>query len=173
MLSVDRNSGGFTIIELMVTITVLGVLVALAGPGMGDMIKNNRLAAQTNDLMSTLTYARAEAMRRGARMTVCPSDNGADCTGGSDWSVGLIVFVDSNRDSIASPGEELVRTADAPAGNNTITATGVLASLQFRGSGVANPPGSFKICDDRPDKGRTISVASSGSLSLTKNVTCP
>lgn len=166
-------SKGFTLTELMVTLSVLGILAALALPGMGELLKNNRLASQTNDITTVLAYARAEAMRRGARMTLCPSANGADCTGGSDWSVGFIVFADSNRDATVSPGEEVLRTIEPLSGNNALTVSGIGSSLQFRGSGVVTSPGSYKICDDRPDKGRRISIASSGSISLTKDVACP
>lgn len=168
-----RNISGFTVIELMVTITVLGVLVALSGPGFSDLMKNNRMAAQTNDLMSVIAFSRAEAMRRGARITICPSVNGSDCTGGSDWQNGVIAFVDTNRDAVVNPGEEVLRNIDAISAGNTISATGITSSLQFRGSGVAIPSGTLKLCDDRPNRGRLISVAVSGSTLLTKDVSCP
>lgn len=170
----QARNGGFTLIEALVTVSLLAVLVTLAAPGLNELVRNNRMAAQTNDIMSLFAFARAEAMRRGARVTVCPSDNGSDCSGSLDWSSGMIAFVDTDRDGIVGVGEEVLRVMPALSGGNTLAASGgVFSFIQFRGSGVAMSPGGVKLCDDRPDKGRLIVISPTGSIRKTVNQPCP
>jgi type IV fimbrial biogenesis protein FimT len=70
-----RRSRGFTLIELLVSITVLGVLTALAVPSFVNMINRNRLASQSNELLSAIQYARMEAIRSSGRVTFCGADS--------------------------------------------------------------------------------------------------
>ena len=93
-----RNSG-FTLIELMVTISVLAILLAIAVPNFQSFILNSRLTATTNDLASAFAVARSEAVKRATRVTVCKSANpeaaSPTCSAGASWQNGWIVFVDS------------------------------------------------------------------------------
>lgn len=86
---------GFTLVELMVTVAVLAVFVGVAIPNFSTMILNNRSVAFGEELTSALAYARTEAVRRSARVSVCGSSNGTSCTGGTEWRVGFIVYVDT------------------------------------------------------------------------------
>ena len=72
-----RRQRGFTLMELMVSVTVLGVLSALAVPSFTNMINRNRLASQSNELLSAIQYARMEAVRSNANVTFCGADTAA------------------------------------------------------------------------------------------------
>lgn len=89
---------GFTLIELMMTIGVLAILMAVAGPSFVEIIRNNRVATQTNDVVGALSLARNEAAKRGLPVTVCAAtaDQSA-CAGDAteDWANGWLTFVDS------------------------------------------------------------------------------
>ena len=61
---------GFTILELMVTLTVLGILLGVAVPSFSTFVQNSRVTSQTNELVSALNLARSEAIRRGGTATV-------------------------------------------------------------------------------------------------------
>jgi type IV fimbrial biogenesis protein FimT len=78
-LSVPR---GFTLIEAMIVIAILGILAALAGPSFVDMIKTARVRGAASDLYSSLLTARSEAIKRRKTMTITPA---ASWAGG--WSV--------------------------------------------------------------------------------------
>lgn len=93
-LECHPRNAGFTLIELMVTIAVLAVVMAIAIPSMRGLINSNRLTTQANELVATLQYARSEAVRGNGRVTVCPTADGTTC-GGSDWG---FVIVMRNRD---------------------------------------------------------------------------
>jgi type IV fimbrial biogenesis protein FimT len=101
-----KAATGFTLMDLLVTLTVLGILVAVGIPSFSSVIRNNRITAHTNELVTALTYARSEAMKRGDVITTCPSNDGEDCAGSNDWSTGWIVFVDANADGIRDEDEE-------------------------------------------------------------------
>mgnify|MGYP003409916381 CR=1 FL=1 len=103
---------GFTLIEVVVTMAVFAILVALAAPSFTSVINNNRLTGNANELLSTLQSARMEAVRRNARVVICRNDTpdaGAACnTAGGAW-LGWMSFVDADRDGDFDAGEAVAR----------------------------------------------------------------
>ena len=102
-----KKQRGFNIIELMVTIAVLGVLMGVGVPGIQGYIHNNRLTTQINGLSVALSHARSEAIKLNQRVVVCVSVNGTQCAAvGSNtpWNKGWIVFVDRDGDSAVDSG---------------------------------------------------------------------
>ena len=88
-----RCQHGFNLLELMVGISVLGILLAFGVPSFTAMIRTNRLVEQSNGMVGALNYARSEALKRGYRVSACPGSSGA-CSGGTDWNAGVLVFTD-------------------------------------------------------------------------------
>lgn len=91
---------GFTLIELIVTLAVVGVLLTLGLPSMKTFVQGDRLIAASNELLSALNIARSEAIKNNVSVTLCESEDGATCNnpGTGKWQNGWIVFIDSNRD---------------------------------------------------------------------------
>jgi len=100
---------GFTLIELMVTIALAGVLMSVAAPSMTKMMGGNRVQTEASSFVNDLQFARSEAIREGLPVTVCPSNDGASCLGANTWQKGWIVFSDPN-------GNAVVDAAEATAG---------------------------------------------------------
>jgi len=71
-----RAERGFTALELMISIAIVGVLSALAAPALTTMIQTQRLKSATFDLYAALTYARSEAIKRNAVVTITPRAGG-------------------------------------------------------------------------------------------------
>lgn len=178
----SRGASGFSLIELIVTTLLISIFAMIALPGFAELIKNERLVAQSNDLVSDISFARGEAMRMGSRVTICPTVDHSACT--DDWSAGRMVFVDTDRDmelsTDAAIGETVLRVRQPLSGSNTMTWSGGVQRLQFMGSGL--PRGgitngiadSFKICDSSlVNNGRTIRVSTLGTVESSKGVTCP
>lgn len=88
-----KRQAAFTLIEILVAITVLAVLLTIAVPNFQTAIQNNRVATQGNELVTAFQMARAEALKRRAPVFVCASANGTTC--GGAWSAGWIVAEDS------------------------------------------------------------------------------
>lgn len=87
---------GFTLVELLVTLAVGAILLAIAIPGYAFLANTNKLAAVTNELVVALQLARSEAVKRGQRVTVCKSANASSssCSNVGGWQQGWLVFVD-------------------------------------------------------------------------------
>jgi type IV fimbrial biogenesis protein FimT len=174
-VSTDRRVRGLTLIELMVTIAVLGVVATLAMPDWTNIVLNNRLATQNNDLVSDIAMTRGEAMRRGARMTMCASSNGSSCSNdASHWKLGRVVFFDADADGQRDDGEDVLRSAGTLQGSNTLAASGFGTTIVFKASGAPLTPGAFKLCDSRGgDHGRFVTILPSGSVTFQRFVACP
>lgn len=157
---------GFTIIELLVTLSVLAILLTIAGPSLVNFVKNNRLVALTNDLVSDLNFSRNEAIKQGVPVSICASANPADanpnCSGSSDWSSGRLIFVDNNGSGGLDSGEAILRRQTGATSVNTLrslsTSIGIYtytatARITFDARGQASTssgnPVLFAICDDR------------------------
>lgn len=95
------RSRGFTLLELMVTVGVAGVLLTVGVPSFVDVVRNNRAATNVNELVTAFAIARSESIKRGWNVSVCRSSDGATCTG--TWSDGWIVFRDDAATDTAAP----------------------------------------------------------------------
>jgi type IV fimbrial biogenesis protein FimT len=112
---------GFSLVELMVTITVMAILVAIALPNFRDVIHRNQVSSASNELLAGLAYARTEAITRGQLVSMCPSSSGTSCAGGKAFESGWIVYTypagaasaNTNYDSTKAT---LLRTTTARAG---------------------------------------------------------
>lgn len=94
----NNNIQGFTLIELMIVVAVLGVVATLAVPSFASAIKRHQLSSHTDNYFYALRFARAEAIRTSESIEVVPIANG-------DWNTGLVVkFPD---DASGVPGEKL------------------------------------------------------------------
>jgi len=101
-----NHISGFTIIELIVTMTIIGIVAGIAVPFLKSMLLKDNVASLNNELMLSLKRARSEALARGADVTMCSSLDGASCSGGSgNWHKGWIVFEDKNNDGSVSSDE--------------------------------------------------------------------
>ena len=92
----STRCGGFTLIELMITITLGAIIMGIGVPSYQDFVVKNRIQTQASEIRSSLAMARVEAIRRGLRVRVCPGQNG--CVG-ANWHDGWNSFVDRNSDN--------------------------------------------------------------------------
>jgi len=65
------STSGFTAIELLITVAIVGVVAALAVPALRDLVLNNRAVSRINEFVAAVNLARNEAVKRGTPVTLC------------------------------------------------------------------------------------------------------
>ena len=160
---IPNRASGFTLIELIITVVIASILISLAAPSFSGFIKNSRLTSQANELMADLTFARSEAVKRGANITVCKSTGGTTCNPAANWSDGWIV--------VNTASGQVFRAHEALTGQNTMVGTanaapGLTDQIVYTRTGISELQGleEFRICDYNrgPAQGRLIEVAITG-----------
>lgn len=133
---------GFTLIELIVTISIVAILAALAFPSFGTSMRNSRVTTQTNDLLTAINLARSEAITRTRGISVCAADTSAGvpavCGDETEWAKGWVVFMDDTAAAAAPaaiPAANLLRTWVAAA-KTTITTDTNFLRFSSRGESV-------------------------------------
>lgn len=109
------GSKGFSLIELMVTLTIAVILLGIAVPNFRTLIQNQQMTATVNDFFAAVNLTRSEAIQRGRRVDLVPAD--AD---GSDWTKGWIVFVDDNNNRRPDSGETIIFSHSAVQSDMTV-----------------------------------------------------
>lgn len=170
MADVRRRSRGFSLLELMVTIAVMVILLAIALPSFRDVIHRNEVSSASNTLLASVAYAREEAINRGQLVYMCPGDQTAGCTVGSKvFDSGWIVYAApagsaSVGQTYTSGTSILLRANPAQTGVSIEAQAG--AVITFGQQGDLKPTGTtlvFATCYRSADTGAgTITTAVPG-----------
>jgi type IV fimbrial biogenesis protein FimT len=158
----SRSKGaGFTLIELMIVLAIMGVILSLALPGFSEITLSTKLKAYANELVASAYLARSEAIKRNVPMTLCASDDGASCASSGDWEQGWIVL---------DPNNVVVRQQAALSSGYKVTSTGG-RTLTFDPSGAAGTPTTMKVCRKTPTAGgqdREVKISATGRPRVTR-----
>ena len=179
------DSKGFTLLELIIIIGILGLTMAFAAPGLGTMISNNRISSDANDFVAALQLAKSEAVARVNPVVVCKKNVDSNgCVAGGDWSQGWIVFSDDNGNGGVDAGdnEAIISIHDALHERITFGGTaGADSFITFRPSGTSSVTTTevLIICDERgfesSSRGILVTITGRGSVmkaSETGQATC-
>jgi len=142
--SVPRHQAGFSAIELMIVVAIIGVLAALAIPNMGPLIRAQRIKSASFDIYSSLNLSRSEAIKRNNTVTLTPI--------GGDWSKGW---------EVKDANDNLVKTQS---GWDALTIDGP-TTISYNSSGrlsAAVVPFAVSAADVAVDKQRCITMDLSG-----------
>jgi type IV fimbrial biogenesis protein FimT len=175
----QKYTSGFTLIEMLVTVVILSIVLAVAVPSFYSMIQNNRSVTTTNNLIFGLKLARSEAIKRGVSVSVCPTANSNFTACGTDWTQGWFVFVNPDENSIFAnnANEVLIRSEQLTGTNYQITPSPNVNLLTYKSSGfVAAGTGNvtFAIYSQgcKTDHARSLNISTTGRTSVI-NTNCP
>ena len=178
-IHMTKKNHGFTLIELVITMAVFGIVLATALPSLNSFTASNRRSANLNIFVSSLNLARSEAIKRNTAISICTSNNTTSCNTALSWEDGWLVFVDFDGDGVvdAGDGDNILRVFDKinKRDNPTKDVTLVelegptLKKLTYQSNGSVDNIATFMRCDDLGDlQARAIIVANTGRVRLSK-----
>lgn len=167
-----KTQSGFTLIELMITLAVGIVILAIGLPSIMSMMSTNQAAAYANNLVGAIRLARSEAVKQASSVTICASNAGQTACSGNDWSNGWIVFSDDDNDAVYDTGETVHRLWSIPTDEraNLVFEGTSPNAIRFTASGAnaldAQIQFAFKQSDCRATQARQITISRMGRVSL-------
>lgn len=152
---------GFNLIELMVTISVAGILLTIGAPSLKKTIQKNKMSALHNELLSSLNFVRSTAITRGSWATLCNADETLSGCGpaGVLWSNGWLVFHDRNNNGTVDNDDEILSIkSDIPKGLKVLSSRN---RVSYGSGGYAiGFTGNITFCDTRGDDGKSGMIIS-------------
>jgi len=126
---------GFSLVELMITVAVIGIITSMAVPSFTSMLERNRLKEASESLKSDLMFARTEAIKQSTNLNVSIDING------SSWCYGI--DSDSTSCNCTTSGDCAIKTVDGNLFQGTSLAAGTNVDIlfQFR-RGIASANGA-------------------------------
>lgn len=171
---------GFTVVELVITMAIIAILAGVALPAYQDFTKNACLTSVSSKLISSLQYARSEAIKRRIRIYVTPERVGTQKSWNYGWAVGHTVIDNSNPNTGPVARHVVFRRFDKGRCDAT--------DIRRAGTGAVgyNPDGAmassstmtFYVCDDRDNQrqrspGREIKISATGRPKTDSRYTGP
>lgn len=144
------NAKGFSLVELLVTVSIVAILAAVAIPNFNSTLQNNRAETEVSDLQRAFNYARLEAINRGVSVRIAP-------TTGTDWTTELQV-------TLASGAQTVLRKVTPLSSGATLVAANVTA-VEFNNlGGMTSPASAVAMTYTRGSTTKVINVCLTGRI---------
>lgn len=170
-----RQNSGFSLLELVATLAVLAILIAMVAPTFQGMIYNSRQTSAVNELIRAIHLARSEAAKRASTVNLSAIDalDGGTENDSNEWGKGWRLWYDADDDNTLDTGEEILAYVDFPAKitlesdrDTTLIAfssTGRITLKTSAGSVVTTTNEFFRVCDSRSgENGKKVTLSTMG-----------
>ena len=141
-----RKDRGFTLYEILITLLLVVLLAGLGLPELGKLVARNRISTEVNALFHAIHLARKESIMRRQVVSICPSNDGARCAPGRDWSRGWIMFNNRDRDEPPQidPGEPVLQVHEI---GDDLRITANRRGFTLRATQKRATNGTLVVCD--------------------------
>jgi type IV fimbrial biogenesis protein FimT len=161
------GAGGFTLVELLVTLFIAALLLTFGVSSFNGVVLGARVSAIANDMIASIQLARSEAIKRNLPITLCRSADGTTCATSSNWAAGWIV----------ADGATIVQYHQAVPEGFKVTQSGTAGPLTFQPIGVGATAATFTVCRASPvgKQERVVTVSATGVayVTTTEAGSCP
>ena len=165
---------GFTLVELMTSVSILAILSAITIPNYSNFIISTRVESEISELYRLLLITRNLAINSGVPVTLCPTNESNECV--SNWNNELIVFVDQNNNGIyeSSGGDNIIKHKAAIHSSDMLLYGKGRTKIAYEPTGRLEgwgQNGTFRYCPkNKPELAKGIRVAVSGRLYKTADI---
>jgi type IV fimbrial biogenesis protein FimT len=134
-----HRRSGFTLLELIMTMTVGAILLAIGVPSFRYVTSANRASSEINGLLGDMQFARGEAIKEGQTVTICAAANGAPpCLGTTAWQNGWIVFSDVAGNGVFGGTDVLLKMQKTFSNTDVLNADNGITSVTFSREGFTS-----------------------------------
>jgi type IV fimbrial biogenesis protein FimT len=166
MVTARRRAVGFTLIEVLVVVAIMGVVLAIGVPGVQSLLNTQKMKSATFDLVTTTMFARSEAIKWGGASSSSISIAAPSNNFNSGW---CIVFTSSTACSLSAPGDGVMQVIKATSGV-TYTYQGTAAPITFTRTGRLSGGTSVKFLvadtDPHPVPPRCVTIDTTGNATV-------
>lgn len=166
---------GFTLVEVLTTMAIMAVLMAVAVPSLRSLMNSSKLTAASNALLWSMYLARSEAIKRGNRVVLCKTSDGLACAERGGWEQGWMVFHDIDNNGERDRNEAVIQRMLplAPSlrltGNSTVSKyVSFLSTGGTKMIGGAFQAGTLTVCNLSAGEGRQIVLNAAGRARIQK-----
>jgi type IV fimbrial biogenesis protein FimT len=137
-----HSAKGFTLLELIMVILIVGILASVGTASFKYVTTSNRISSEINGMLGDMQYARSQAIKTGTTVTVCPSSNGTSCTGTTTWGTGWIAFLDFNGNgTVDTATDSIIRTQTSISPDTLVSTPATFKYITFNREGYASLSG--------------------------------
>jgi len=185
----DRQNG-YTIIEVMIVVALIGIVFAFAVPQYQRMVSGNKVRTTTDSLLHDLNVVKAASRERGGNVVICKSDNSdaaapncsnvaSDASSNTGWAGGWIAFRDNNGNSQYELGDDLIfvqpRTMNSFTEGSVVPNPNIL-TLTFNATGQSTV-GAVQFFvkgsgSTDASRDRYVCIGLGGRIMVSKTATC-